>query len=363
MKITLNAFLGRLKRICLLGLNQEQFVIHVTPEIRKIIPAYSSSFLWVDENYNYKNFYDESPDSIQHINDYFKFFLDKKDNETRPSLRNWLKQIKDSSVTNSAYFFFRKYKNTEFYNEILRPMKYGHELIIGLKPQGSPLGILFLHRSIKEQPFSIKDERNMVQILPALTRGLHVSQTARHELMESENTGIALFNLSGHLHYYNESAKRYAFLSSIDLINASTYLKHSVFAHVGDKITRYISLVKDGVTRDEKFSLTNRWGTFCFKLSTVENYSRGKQSLISLSINQKNPIEYELYKRCDDLNLTVKQSIIVSKLAKGTATKNIATELSVSHNTVMDHIKRLHDKFNVTNRVQLLTTILNSCEC
>ncbi|MDH5518156.1 MAG: response regulator transcription factor [Gammaproteobacteria bacterium] len=51
-------------------------------------------------------------------------------------------------------------------------------------------------------------------------------------------------------------------------------------------------------------------------------------------------------------NLTDRQNQILKMIAQGLQNKEIATELDLSVYTIMDHIKRLYDKLNISSRAQ-----------
>jgi DNA-binding NarL/FixJ family response regulator len=58
-----------------------------------------------------------------------------------------------------------------------------------------------------------------------------------------------------------------------------------------------------------------------------------------------------------DLGLTVRQGQILSMLLQALPNKRIADELSVSENTVKEHVTAILQKLSVTNRVELITKL------
>ena len=177
----------RIKQLCSLGFESQILVPVLLPALRKAIPSYSSTFLWTTNDYRFVNFYDECSDTLNYLHLYHSEYLDKYDHEARPSLSEWLRN--KSGVCTSEKFYYPHYIRTDFYNDILRPLRYHHELIVGIKHEQRPVGILFLHREAKQPNFSKAEVEYMQQLLPFITHGLsretnytdaHFSVQSRH---------------------------------------------------------------------------------------------------------------------------------------------------------------------------------------
>jgi DNA-binding NarL/FixJ family response regulator len=59
----------------------------------------------------------------------------------------------------------------------------------------------------------------------------------------------------------------------------------------------------------------------------------------------------------ESYGLTQRESEVVPLLARGLSTKEIATEMRISHHTVNDHIKVIFSKCGVTSRGELVARL------
>ena len=91
--------LRRINQICKLGIGGGALTPVLLPEIRKIIPSYSATVLWVDDNYKFTNIFDEVADDLSIIQSYLDEYLDHRDREARFSLSEWLKSGGDMTST------------------------------------------------------------------------------------------------------------------------------------------------------------------------------------------------------------------------------------------------------------------------
>ena len=71
--------LQRIRNICNLGIDGHTLVPLLLPEIRKIVPAYSSTFHWLDNAYKFTNVFDESPDAPAFISTFVNHYLGDRD--------------------------------------------------------------------------------------------------------------------------------------------------------------------------------------------------------------------------------------------------------------------------------------------
>ncbi|MCK5919935.1 MAG: hypothetical protein KAG66_03280 [Methylococcales bacterium] len=133
-----------IRNTCNLGIGGRTLVPILLPEIRKIVPAYSSTLHWLDKSYKFINLFDESPDGPSVIGNFVNNYLGNRDLAARRDLGEWLKTSKAPvTIASTEQMAFRRFYHSDFYHEILKPMGYHHSLYSGIKSESGPIGISY----------------------------------------------------------------------------------------------------------------------------------------------------------------------------------------------------------------------------
>lgn len=350
-----------IRQLCTLGIDGQQLIPILLPELRKLIPVYSSTFLWINAHYKFTNFYDEYPDSVNYANAYLNAFLDNKDQEARPSLSDWLRT--NPGVTTSERFMYRNYTRTCFYNEILRPLNYHHELIIGLKDGHRPLGVLFLHRSSKDRHYSAEEENTLRRIAPYLIHGIGHADPVQKTSESFTKTGILIFDHARKLLHMDSHAQQILFLITNPAASIDTLKQVS-----GGKIPGEILALCDSLT-DALLAKGNRnmsnaipawqhknaWGTFTFRAHLVGPYAQIAEPQIIVLCHYHEPVQAKFLRTCHELRLTQRQvDVATHLLMSGSSYAEIASRINVSVNTVIHHAGNIFTKLGVNTRIDFI---------
>ncbi len=133
-----------IKNFCNLGIGGRTLIPILLPEIRKVVPSYSSTFLWLDKTYNFVNVFDESPDSLSVTNSFINNYLGNRDREARRCLSKWLREATSPvTITSTEQLSHRKFYHSDYYHDILKPLGYHHSLYSGLRSALIPLAFSF----------------------------------------------------------------------------------------------------------------------------------------------------------------------------------------------------------------------------
>jgi len=201
--------LQRIKNVCSLGVGGRTLIPILLPEIRKIVSSYSSTFHWLDQSYKFTNLYDESPDTPIFLDKFINQYLDNRDQLARRSLNEWLREsTKPFTISTTEQMAFRKFYQSDFYHEILKPMDYHHSLYLGIKEDSAPPGILVLHRGRGERSFSQKDKNNLRELCPLITRALRQKEGCTDTLPSKRDTGICLLDGQGEIKQVSPKARK-----------------------------------------------------------------------------------------------------------------------------------------------------------
>ena len=350
-----------LRQLCSLGIDAQQLIPILLPKLRKLIPGFSSTFLWTDEKYRFTNVYDESHNAADYANIYLGEFLDKKDQEARPSLSNWLRT--KTGVTTSERFMYRNCMRTSFYNEVLRPLKYHHELIAGLKDGNRPLGILFLHRLIKDRSYSVAEEKTLQRIVPYLIHGIGHTDPGQKTSESFSKTGMLVFDSAKNLVHMDLHGHQLLAMVTNPIVSVKPVRHTSNFDIPGEVLAicdRLTDLFFSKCNNDMSNAVpawrhNNAWGTFTFRGYLIGPHSSIAEPQIIVLCHYHEPLQVKFLRACHDLCLTQKQiNVATHLLVSGNSYAEIADRINVSVNTVIHHTQKIFTKLGVTNRIEFI---------
>ncbi len=346
----------RIKQLCCLGIDGQRFIPILLPELRNVVPSRSTTFLWVDNEYHFENFYDECPDAYIYLPNYLSEFLENRDLEARPSLESWLRV--SGGVIRSEDFYYRNYKKTDFYNTILHPLHYHQELIVGIKDKSRPRGILFFHRSEHEHPFQRSDVTALQKLMPFIAYAL--SKNEQLSTIHSEGrSGALLFNGEGDLEHISTDGIQLLILATHPFLN-----KRSVPRRIESIIPlellalcqRMRNLFSNHqiVSEPPIWRHKNRWGVFTFEAHWLNTWKEKIDDKIIVTIKYQKPLQLRILEVCDKYKLSTKQSQIAIQILSGRDYTAIANQLHISRNTVVDHVRKMFNKTGAHNRQEFL---------
>ena len=192
--------LRRIKNLCSLGIGGCSLIPFLMPEIRKVVPSYSGSFLWLDKKYTFTNVYDESPDFPLIINRFVNKYLDNRDREARRSLSGWLRgSVAPETIATTNQLAYRQFYHSDYYHEILKPLGYHHSLYSGLKVGSDPVGVLVLHRRQGERLFSQSDKNHLREMSHVLAQALSQKAFCHNVLPSKREVGLLILDEGGGL--------------------------------------------------------------------------------------------------------------------------------------------------------------------
>ena len=213
-------------------------------------------------------------------------------------------------------------------------------------------GAILLHRS-GLKPFSTGEKATLVRLSPALSSSLSVN-TEYSQLVTSEvNSGILLLDSGMKIQYACCRGRKL-----IQLAQASVSMARRTEGE-SDLAQRLLTQfgVED-ITRASNFIFHNCWGSFEFFLHQLSDSEFHSDPLIAVAVHCQEPLALSVFRGCKKLALTEKQTEIALLLIKGLSYDAVAVELCVRATTVADHVRKIYDKVGVSNRSELVTTLL-----
>lgn len=307
---------------------------------------------------------------------------------TDSELRSWCQdyQVLDPFVVQLSRLFRRgnkrvftssdikariNYEGNAFYNEFLKPQSIYHVMTIGLdkvnQPRGVPGGMIGLHRSKRNAPFSERDIALVEALLPYYTRAMQLVQikdmtTERRSIVEVLSGEPPL---RGTMILDHDYVPTYIDEEVLDLLG----LPRPTNSHLPEMLSREI-------TRDIRAA--------CEGLRVV--CETGKSTVLSARFTARDGREIvcRVHARTEDthrphfvvcllyasesagrsavqrFNLTAREVEVAHLIVKGMTNPQIAHVLNISVRTVQNHLRAIYEKVHVHNRTGLATMFLSA---
>jgi DNA-binding CsgD family transcriptional regulator len=361
--------LRRIKHICYeLDVEGRALIPILLPEIRKIIPACSSTFLWLDNAYNFVNIYDESPYFLSVINKYVNHYLDNGDLKAQRSLSRWLRETKPPvTIATTEQLAYKQFYHSDYYQEILKPQGYHHSLYSGLKHNADPVGIISLHRNSHDRLFSQDDKRNLRELSYLVNQSLKNTERSSKVLPSKSETGLLILDELCLPRHISPRAQQLLFLAIYPEVKKGRLSLVDGELAIPNEIEVLVNKLREEPISDQSLShysptwtVKNAWGSFCFRANWFQRATDDSERLIAITAQYLEPSLYQVMSLCDCLNFTWRQTEIVTGLLKGLTHSGIGDKLNISVHTVTDHVKTIFKKLEIHNRGQLLSSLLST---
>ena len=234
----------------------------------------------------------------------------------------------------------------------MAPQGYGDELRAVLRADRSAWGSLSLYRPDGEPPFSPEEIAFVAGLARPMAEALRARLVAERQETgaQPQSPGVVVFDRSGCLLNANEAARAWfdelpdAGLAAEVPSPVRVLLAHAVAVAEG---------YERGPARMRLRTARGRW--LVLHASHLPGAS-GSDQLLAVVIEPATsaeiaPIIVEAYA------LTAREQDIISALARGLRTAEIARELYLSAHTVRDHVKSIFAKLGVSTRGELVAKL------
>lgn len=354
---------ARIKQLCCLGLGGEAVMPALLREIRKLVPAYGSTFFWADENYQIKNLYDENPAVPEIVPLYFEEFYNKRERESFRGFTYDIHHCHGVCSTEEMLIVDKPtYYKSDHYNLILRHMGYHETRHLFVREGERALGVLASWRGPKEPPFSEADERALLRLQPFIAHALTAAKTLDAPLVDSGESELIVASGEGRLIYLSRQARRLLTLAAHPHIGAgSTGPELAALPAAVVQICR--NLVGIFVGEDSAgppvYHHRNIWGGFTFRAYRLDP-ADASASLVGVIIEHQEPLPVRLTREIGKLPLTARQAEVCLLMASGLSYSEIAERLDISPHTAVAHSRWIYDKLEVSSRTELVDKLLSS---
>lgn len=304
--------LGRIQRLCCLGIGGEMLVPDLMSEVIRLIPSHGGVFFWLDPNlHSFTNAYSTFPPSIIEL--YLREF------HQTPRERDLIHRYRDMALSKQVFNTEQclrvdrhTFRRTDFYNLLFRPA-HVNEVIALWMAEGAALHI---YRADGEKPFEGGDLKLLKGIADFVSHGLkRATLEEEHYLVDGDDRALFIADLEGSVRHANTQALR---LMKMALARADG---HSDLVERAPEIAqlcyRLVATANGQIGQPPPvLRLRNPWGEFVLRAYWLEPTDGAEQTrYIGITIARRVPRALALRRRVEDLPLTGREKQLCLLLA------------------------------------------------
>jgi DNA-binding CsgD family transcriptional regulator len=175
--------------------------------------------------------------------------------------------------------------------------------------------------------------------------------------------GTLIFNLQGHLLYFNNEAILYLPVLQEPLQNSkgSPRLPKEILSLIDKTRAKMETDNIDSSREVDQSIMTGKNAHLILRSFAAGDPAQGKTGKIIVLLIEPATSEtlMDIPKASGVFNLSSRETEVVRLICRGLTNKAIGELLFISDQTVKDHIKHLMRKMNVSSRTQIIATLLN----
>lgn len=348
--------LADIRQLACMGLDGATVMPTLLERIQKIAPSHFQLFLWVDRNHEISNMYSPDLPAVAQIAKlYLKEFVNKKERAVKPSFAEVLRSYRGTLTWER--FQTKEFFRSEFFNAVLRPLEARHMLGTLIHDQDRALGELMLWRAPREQPYSDREVQALASIIPYLAHATRVRTPERLQFTGTAERGLIIVNRKGEIEHACPQARNLLFWAMHPRIAESSMRRYEIMS-LPPTVTRLVqdlARIAQGVFAPVPvLHHRNSWGEFAFRGYWLSQREGMRNSLFGLTIEREEPLALALWTRMKSYGLSLRQSEVCRLLVLGCTYADIAHRLSIRPHTVVDHVRTIYGKLQVSARAELV---------
>jgi DNA-binding CsgD family transcriptional regulator len=240
-------------------------------------------------------------------------------------------------------------EESDRYRDIFRPLGLEDELRAVARVRGVTWGFVCLHRE-SGSAFSEEEAALVGRLVPHIAEGIRLGLLMRSlALTELANSpGLIVLSPDGEVMTMNPAAEQW--LDELRASPADVELPIEVRAVAGE--LRRVEPAPARVPRLRVQTRAGRWATL-----HASWLPAGGQDTVAVIIEQASPADVAPLVM-SAYGLTAQERSIAELVCQGLSTREIATRLHITVNTIQDHLKSIFEKTGVRSRRELVAAIL-----
>ena len=345
---------AHLRHLCCLGLPSETLMPQLLPLVRELVPADSAGFFWVDAVGHMQNLLAERMLTAPKMRLYFEhFYAGGKYDFQKNFVRRAQSGVSVAMSESDAAF-----RESAYYNEILKDLDAHHVLYGIVRDHGLALGQLSLYRDKQALAFSERDAETLSSLMHYITHAVAAPPSASAsatEYIDSSDDAVLLVDAHGAVQHASEEGLRLVVQAV-----GGTFARGFPGSDSAE-VTAILATVVGNLQRGEIPQITRetKWGRIQLRAYNVGDPGAGAATPIAVRITRQEPMILKFARSLQSINLPPQQQEVAMFLARGIHNHEIAKHMNVSVNTVAYHIKQLFARLEAHGRAELIERVVN----
>jgi len=332
-------------RACRSGLDPDALRAEVLPRLRKAVPV--DALWWAAADpatlLFTRSYREELPEESG------PYFVENE--FLRQDVNKWTDLARDpAGVRTLMQATGGRPAGSDRYRDIFAPLGLQDELRAVLRVRGVCWGYICLHREVASARFSAAEARFVQQIAPHIAEGIRMGLLRQDCNLESptDGPGLVLLAADGAVAGMNQAAERW--LEELGGQPDGSELPIEISA-LATRL-RHLKDLEPALPRLRVRTRSGRWAVV--HASWLSTHA---ENTIAVIIEEAAPAEVAPL-IMTAYGLTAREQTITALVCQGLPTRQIASQLHLTTDTVQDHLKSVFDRTGVRSRGELVATIL-----
>lgn len=359
---------------CIAGAAQDMGTLRsgTLPLIRRIFQSDSTIFWLTDQ--------DERAIKPLEVNVQQRFFPMYRDYfyKMNPFDPVNMESFKGTALSMEQIVPYKEFKNTEYYNDFIRPQKIQRQMVVYVRVNGRLTSLLCTHRAM-DRKFDKRDlaagdmiSKHLATAIDRIRLFEKVKRTGSffQMIVEGADMGIAVLNMEMKKLFMNSNAA--SLCAGIKTGENPRSQRHCTDSDIPRAVLKDCEALRQGVKSDvqeglepspvkERILLLSSFEKYLFRSRIADGILTDFNQPLFLITMERLPSHQEIKDRAarGDWNLTKRESEIVSHIFKGYRNAEIAERLFISEGTVKNHLRNIFEKVRVKNRTGLIHKVFS----
>lgn len=348
--------LSRIYQLSHLGLPCQLFISVLLAELHRLLPSYSNSFVWLNNNGHISHFFDE-----RHNLQFSLAFRDSDNSKLINSLEEWLINLSD--ISESQDYFYEDTDLITLYQKMILPVGYINSLLLPIRSHsdGRCIGAMMLHRKHRRNQFTSQEKSLCRSVVPLLLNGLNNASSRSLSVIDGWQQGLLVIDKNARLQQACNDGKKLLSMAMCP-ISQEPLMLHSNLQGLAGINNLVNKLFKDRSNQlnydDARLEAHSAWGTFCFTAFLIHDFQGNRSPQIGVNIRWQVPFLLKLFHGIPHLDLTPRQQAVALLYSAGYPIKVMADKLELSIYTVKEHISNIFTRLQIRSRSELIEKLL-----
>lgn len=358
--------LGRIQRLCCLGVGGQMLMPDLIREMSGLIPSQLRVFFWFGPKMEIINSYGTLPAELKKI--YFEQVAGTRiDRDVWQPYWECVGRRGSRLVQRAAQIMCvdeRTFVHSHYYNLLIRPIDGYEPLMMPIRDANRIHGMFFIWRAVGEVPFDARKLSMLEAMAGFIAHGMTPARVDDDAFADSDARALFVADPDGTLRYAGTQAQQLLMMA----LNPS-WSPTASFRGLGEPMPEIAWLCRTlaATARGEighqppVLRLRNQWGKFVLRAYWLEPTDGTEPTRrIGVTLERRVPRALALRGKIESLPLTGREKQFCLLLSRDPSGRDLSDAMGLAPNTVISHQRSVYAKLCVHSRAELLAELQRS---